>query len=290
MALFSILPAWILAKIYKAKLIYEVKDICPLSLVELGGFKSTHPFIRLMAWFEKFALKKSDVIVSNLQNYGEHIKKDIGLNRNFEWISNGVVLDGLSKIEPLDEKIITKIPKDKFIVGYTGTIGVANAMESFCQSAIKLQDKNDILFVIVGDGKEKQKLFEEYNNLDNILFIDSIPKKQIQSMLKLFDVCYIGLQKENLFKYGVSPNKLFDYMYSGKPIIYAIDSGESNIVKLSNCGLSVEAINPIAIAKGIMDVYNMSQDERDTLGANGKKYVLEHFTYEKLAHKYKELL
>jgi glycosyltransferase involved in cell wall biosynthesis len=290
MAPFPIFPAWILSKIYRAKLIYEVKDIWPLSLIELGGFKVNHPFIKLMSWFEKFALNKSDVIVSNLQNYGEHIKNDIGLNRDFEWISNGVDLDELNQIESLNAKIKNLIPKDKFIVGYTGTVGVANALDSFCQSAIKLQDKNDILFVIVGDGQEKKNLMGKYAKYKNILFIESIPKKQVQSMLSLFDACYIGLQKENLFKYGVSPNKLYDYMYSVKPIIYAIDSGKNNIVDIANCGVSVEAVNIDSISNGIITLYNKSKQERDNLGKNGKDYVLEHFTYEKLAKKYEGLM
>lgn len=105
-------------------------------------------------------------------------------------------------------------------------------------------------------------------------------------MLEKFDTCYIGLKKENLFKYGVSPNKLFDYMYSGKPIVYAIDSGKSNIVQLANAGVSVKSENSVDIKEGILKLYSMSQEERKTLGINAKDYVLEHFTYEKLASKF----
>ncbi len=289
MAPFPILPAWVLSKIYGAKLIYEVKDIWPLSLVALGGFSENHPFIKLMSWFEKFALTKSDVIVSNLQNYGEHIKKDVGLDRDFEWISNGVDLEELKQIEPLSEEIEKQIPKDKFIIGYTGTVGIANALDSFLESAIELQDNEDIVFVIVGDGQEKKRLVEKFDKYNNIAFIDAIAKKQVQSMLKLFNVCYIGLQKENLFKYGVSPNKLFDYMYSEKPILYAIESGK-NIVDVADCGISVEAQNPQAITNGILKLYNMDQEKREQLGQNGKEYVLKHFTYEKLAKRFEGLL
>jgi glycosyltransferase involved in cell wall biosynthesis len=289
MAPFPIFPAWVLSKIYKAKLIYEVKDIWPLSLIELGGFEKSHPFIRLMSWFETFAIKKSDVIVSNLQNYGQHLKDDLKIYKDFTWISNGVDLDELSQIEELNINIKNQIPKEKFIVGYTGTIGVANAMDSFCQTAKILKDNSNIVFAIVGNGQEKDSLIKQYNDLDNILFIDAIPKKQVQSMLGLFDVCYIGLRKENLFKYGVSPNKLFDYMHSSKPIIYAIESGESNIVKLSSCGMSVEAQNPQAIADGVLELFNMKKEQRNKLGKNGKDYVLKYFTYEKLAKKYKKL-
>jgi len=289
MAPFPIFPAWILSKIYKAQLIYEVKDIWPLSLIELGGFSPSHPFIKFMSWFERFALLKSDVIVSNLQNYKEHMQKDLGIQREFEWISNGVDLDELSHIEPLNEQLKQKIPQDKFIVGYTGTVGVANALESFCEAAKILKD-NNILFLIVGDGQEKPSLIEKYRRQKNILFIDAIPKKQVQSMLKLFDACYIGLKKENLFKYGVSPNKLYDYMYSAKPIIYAIDSGSSNIVNSAKCGVSAEAQNPTSIADGIKKLYEMNQDERDKLGKNAKMFILEHFTYDKLAKKYEKLM
>ena len=289
MAPFPIFPAWILSKIYKAQLIYEVKDIWPLSLVELGGFLPSHPFIKFMSWFEKFALLKSDVIVSNLQNYGEHMKKDLNIQREFEWISNGVDLDELSHIEPLQEQLRQKIPQDKFIIGYTGTVGVANALESFCEAS-RILKNNNIVFLIVGDGQEKPSLIEKYKRQKNILFIDAIPKKQVQSMLKLFDVCYIGLKKENLFKYGVSPNKLYDYMYSERPVLYAIDSGSSNIVNSAKCGVSVEAQNSTSIADGIKKLYEMNQDERDKLGKNAKMFILEHFTYDKLAKKYEKLM
>ena len=290
MAPFPVLPAWVLSKLYGAKLIYEVKDIWPLSIIELGGFSPKHPLIRLMRWFERFALNKSDIIVSNLQNYAEHIQKDLGIKREFEWISNGVDLEELVHNEPLQESIKKLIPQDKFIVGYTGTVGVANALESFCEAAQYLEEYEDIVFVIVGGGQNRDALAQKYANRDNILFIDSIAKKEVQSMLALFDLCYIGLRKEKLFRYGVSPNKLFDYMYSAKPILYAIDSGEANIVKTANCGISVEAENPEAIAQGVRMVYTMPQVQREHLGKNGKDYILKHFTYDKLSKKYQKLI
>jgi len=289
MAPFPIFPSWILSKFYSAKLIYEVKDIWPLSLIELGGFSTSHPFIRFMSWFEKFALKKSDVIVSNLQNYGEHIKKDVGLDKDFVWISNGVDLEELQQIEPLTDDIKSKIPNDRFIIGYTGTIGVANDMQSFCEAAVLLKEYKEILFVLVGSGQEKKKLIKNYGNMENIMFIDSIPKRQIQSVLSLFDVCFLGWNKEKLYKYGTSANKLFDYMYSGKPILNAY-CGAGDLVQIANCGVSVEAQNSNAIADGILKLFKMDIASRENLGKNGQKYVLEYFTYEKLGIKLEKLL
>lgn len=288
MAPFLVLPSWCLAKVYGAKFIYEVKDIWPLSLIELGGFSPSHPFIRFMGWFEKFALKKADVVVSNLQNYGEHIRKDVGLSRDFEWISNGVDLEELVDAQALPKNVLDQIPKDKFIIGYTGTIGVANALESFCEAARLLEENENIVFVIVGDGQEKQNLVYNYGDVKNLLFIDSIAKKQVQSMLSLFDVCYIGLRRENLFKYGVSPNKLYDYMYSAKPILYAIESGK-NIVDVAECGVSIESENSQEIVLAIEYLSKLNEKEREKMGENGKKYLLKYFTYDKLSQQYQKL-
>ena len=286
---FSVISSYLLSKKFRSKLIFEVRDIWPLSIIELGNISPNHPLIKMMSWCEKFAVKKADYIVSSLQNYGEHLKQNLHINRNFIWINNGVDIEEMKKIESLPNEIKNKIPTDKFIIGYTGTVGIANALDSFLEAATILQDKEDILFIIVGDGKEKNNLMKKYGNLKNVIFIESIKKQQVQSMLNLFDVCYIGLKRESLFKYGVSSNKLFDYMYRGKPILYAINSGKSNIVDLVECGVSVEAENPKAIVDGIIKLYNMDEKTRKKLGENGKKYVLENFTYEKLAKKYEEL-
>ena len=286
---FFILSSYLLVKKFKSKLIFEVRDIWPLSIVELGNISPNHPFIKMMSWCERFAIKKADQIVSSLQNYGEHLSRDLHIDRDFVWINNGIDLEEMQKIEPLSEEVTAKIPKGKFIVGYTGTVGIANALDSLLEASRIIENYEDIVILIVGDGKEKKRLMEKYGKLNNVLFIDPIKKTQVQSMLKIFDVCYIGLKKENLFRYGVSPNKLFDYMFSAKPIIYAIDSGEHNIVDLANCGISVEAENPKAIADGILQLYHLSEEERKRIGENGKKYVLDNFTYEKLAQKYESL-
>ena len=288
MAPFLVLPAYKLAKKFNAKFIYEVKDIWPLSIVELGSISPNNPLIKAMSWCERFAIDKADTVVSSLQNYGEHLTKDLQIKKDFVWINNGIDLDEMQNIKPLSKEIKNKIPKDKFIVGYTGTIGIANALEFLFEAAKNLQEYKDILFVIVGDGKEKKNLLQNYN-LDNILFIEPIEKSQVQSMLELFDICFIGWNKEKLYRYGISANKIFDYMYSAKPILNAF-SGNRDVVKIANCGITVEAENSHAIKEGVLELFHMNKDERVKLGQNGKKYVLEHFTYEKLAKKFDKLL
>lgn len=278
-----IFPAYFLAKKYNAKLLFEVKDIWPLTLIELGGYSKNNPFIKILSFAESFAIKKSDLILSVLPGYGNYLREK-GFNKDFIYLPNGVSLDEMEKIEPLDNKISDMIPKNKFIVGYAGSIGLANALDSFIDAGILLKDYRDIVLIIVGEGEEKDKLIKKANDYKNIIFLSSIPKRKIQSLLMLFDICFIGWKKQGIYKYGVSPNKIFDYMYVGKPILEAISTEESLVLK-ANCGLQVEAENPKKIAEGILKLYSMSFDKRKILGENGKKYVLENHSYNMLSDK-----
>jgi len=285
---FPILPAYVMCKRFKSKLIYEVKDIWPLTLIELGGFSRNHPLIKIMSFLEKFALKNSDHVVSNLPNYDEHIRAIVN-DKKFEYIPNGIDMMELQNIEPLKDEVIQNIPKNKFIVGYIGTMGVANALDYLIGASKILEHHKDIVFVLVGDGQEKKSLQQQTKNLKNVIFFDSIPKKQVQSILSFFDICYIGWHKKRLYEFGVSANKLFDYMYSGKPILHSIDMKE-DIISEAHCVLSVEAENSQAIADGILQLYKMSENNRKQLGKNGREFVLKHHTYGRLAKKYNELI
>jgi glycosyltransferase involved in cell wall biosynthesis len=288
---FSIITGYKWAKKYKAKLLFEVRDIWPLTLIEIGGYSQNHPFIKLMEWFEKFAYKKAEKVISVLPLAWKHMEKQGMDRKKFVYIPNGIDPEDYNINEPLPKEIEEKIPKGKFIVAYTGTIGKANALEYLIDSAYKLKDYKDIVFLIVGKGMEENNLKNKAKDLglNNVIFLSPVKKTQVQSVLKLIDVCYIGLRNEKIFEFGVSPNKLFDYMYAGKPILYAINSG-NRPVEEANCGISVDAENPDAIANGILKLYNLSQEERKKLGENGKNYVLKYHTYKSIADKFEEII
>jgi glycosyltransferase involved in cell wall biosynthesis len=281
--LHPIVPGKYLANKYRAKLVFEVRDIWPLSAIELGGYSSKHPFIKHLQWLEDFAYKKSDAVVTVLANAYEHMCKRGLPKEKFHYIPNGVSMDELSENEDLSEKTIKQMPKDKFLVGYAGTFGVANALDSFIKAANILKDNSSIAFALVGDGKEKKSLVELAENNQHVYFVDAVAKKQVQSVLKLFDVCYIGLKNDPLFKYGVSPNKLFDYMYAGKPILYAINSGSFQPVADIEAGLNVKSEDPQSIADGVLKLYSLSQEQRKFMGYNAKKYVTKNHDYKNLA-------
>ena len=123
----------------------------------------------------------------------------------------------------------------------------------------------------------------------NVYFLLPINKLAIPNLLKEMDVLYIGLQKQSLFRFGISPNKMFDYMMAAKPIIQAIDAG-NNLVREADCGIDVEPDNVSEISKAILALKSMSEEERRKLGENGKKFVLSNHTYQVLGKRFLDIM
>lgn len=285
-ALITYFGANYLATSFKVPYIFEVRDPWPLTLTEIGGYSKNHPFVRFLQWIEDRAYQKADFVFSNFFNAIEHMQSR-GLNRKkFHWIPNGISLPEVENKEALELSVLNKIPKDKFIVGYTGTLGTANAMNYLINAAEILSAKDAIHFVLVGEGKEEGTLKKIVNEkkLKNVTFISSIPKKQIQTMLEKFDACYIGWQNHKMYRLGIAANKLPEYLYSAKPIIHSY-SGAGDFVQQANAGISVEAENPELIAQAILQLYQLPEHERQEMGKRGKNFVLENLDYMKIAEK-----
>ncbi|WP_250150967.1 glycosyltransferase family 4 protein [Photorhabdus akhurstii] len=271
-----------------AKLVFELHDLWPLSPIELGGMSPKHPFIQLCQFAENAAYKYADVVVSMLPNVQEHTKAHgLGLNK-LHIIPNGVVIDDwVNQLTPLNSLLETLITAEKNkghkIVCYCGAHGRPNALERLLKTASLLHDK-PITFLLVGTGFEKENLIKESESLGihNVIFFEPIPKTQIPTLLNKIDIAYIGLQKQSLFRFGISPNKLIDYMMAGKPILCAIDAGNDPVSEV-NCGITVKSGKPEDIAQALLKLSELSTEELNQMGQKGKIYALENHAYSILA-------
>jgi glycosyltransferase involved in cell wall biosynthesis len=212
-SLFPIVRAKKWAIKFKAQLIFEVRDIWPLTLQNLAGISTVHPLIVFMKWFEKFAYKNCDKIVSVLPGAHLHVKTYGIHEEKITCIPNGIDLEEVEHPEQLDNSVNEKIPFGKFIVGYAGSIGVSNALDSFIEAAVKFNENKEIVFVIFGNGAEKEKLMKKALGCNAILFFEPVKKEQFQSLLNRFDICYIGWKKESLYRFGISANKIFHELH-----------------------------------------------------------------------------
>jgi len=281
-----------ISKLSGAKFIYEVHDLWPLSPMELGNMSKYHPFIVAMQHAENLAYRKADAVVSLLPKTKEHMISK-GLNpKKWHYIPNGFVAKEWKNPTPLNSKTkdnITNIRKQfNTMVAYTGTLGLANALFSFVLAGKQL---NDVAFILVGKGPEKQKLQKliNSNHLTNVFILDSVSKQEIPSLLKHFDMLYIGLQSQPLFRFGISPNKMIDYMMAGKPIIQAIKAG-NNMVEEAQCGIAIEPENSQAIVNTIKTLLSLPKDKIDEMGKNGKNFVLKNHDYSILAKRFETIM
>ena len=290
----DIYPAHRIAKHYHAKLIYEVHDLWPLSPMELGGFSEKHPFIRLMQKAEIDCYKYVDAVVSMLPKAEPHMR-EYGLTKGkFHYVPNGIVLSDWGSPKSISEEhglLLNKLRKEgKFIVGFAGAHGIANSLYAVID-AVAMLGSQDVVLVLVGSGQEKDNLvkYVQKKGIKNIYFLPPINKLEIPLLLKEMDVLYIGLQKQSLFRFGISPNKMFDYMMAEKPIIQAIDAG-NNLVKEANCGIDVEPDNINEISEAILTLKSMSEEKRNILGENGKRFVLANHTYQILGKRFLDIM
>jgi glycosyltransferase involved in cell wall biosynthesis len=285
MPIFPIFTGYLLKVRYKAKaLFFEIRDIWPLTLVLLGNVSKRHLAVKFIGWFEKFGYKNADKIVSLLPNAAEHFEEVADAGSKFVYIPNGLDEDVLVK-DSAPSVDLDRIPSDKFVIGYTGTLGLANALEYFVEAAGLLKDDPRFFFVLVGEGYLKKQLEEVSKDFANIIFLPKVIKNQVASYLEKFDVCFVGRNDSPLFKHGVSANKYFDYMLASKPIL---DSNNliKDPVELSGCGVIVQPESASAIVKGILDIYSMSKEEREKMAALGKDYVQKFHSIKNLSNQY----
>jgi glycosyltransferase involved in cell wall biosynthesis len=268
---------------FKTKFLFEVRDIWPLTLMELLNISKANPLIAYMKIQERFAYREADYIISLLPVAKEYFLQE-GMNKDkFIYLPNGIEIKK-NEDKPLSQKVVAQILKDKFIIAYGGTVGIANNLDYLVDVANLLKGDDVIHFIILGQGGEKKRLQEKVKelHLTNFTFIDPIPKDEVRSFLSYIDVAFISLLPEKLFRFGVSPNKVFDYMYASKPIIWAIKAG-NNLVKEANCGISISLNKPQELKEEILKLERLPKEELIKLGKNGYNFVSQNHSYSKLA-------
>lgn len=288
----SIVPAFfavLLSKTCGAKFILDVRDIWPKTLVQLGGYSETSIPIKLMRWIELFAYRHATAITSNIPLFNEYLKECNYAHKHFTWIPNGVD-SSFKASQKHNDFIRKKCAKNDFIVGYVGTIGLANNLMLLIKAAKILEDIKKIKFAIIGNGNEKDTLvtFVNEQKINNVIFFDSISKEDVPDALSQLDACFIGWKNSSLYNYGIAANKIPEYMISGKPILHSY-SGASDPVHLAQCGITTPADSEYELADAILKIQRMPTKDRQQMGINGLNYAKKNFIYEAAAERMLDL-
>lgn len=285
-------PAKRIARLSKAKLIFEVHDLWPLTPRLIGGFAAWHPMIVSMQWAENYAYRHADAAVSLLPGTEAHMRQHGLAKGKFHYIPNGFATGSEKTAMPdsARKKIAEFSNSFPNTCLYAGGHAVSNALDPLLEAAGRPETVK-VGFILVGNGAEKARLQAKVRQkgLTNVLFVDSIPKTSVPELLSLATMAYIGWQDSPLYAHGTSPNKLFDYMTAGLPVVHSTSS-PFDLVKDANCGISVPAEDVPAIARAIAALVEMSPAQRQFLGANGRRFANANHSYPQLAQKFLDVM
>lgn len=280
---FTIYPGHALAKLKDAYLIYDIRDLWPLTPKLLGNYSERHPFIRMLQAAENFACKKSDLVIA-VQSESKDYLVSKGLERRrFLPVHNGVSSD-IAKRDDINEKIKKKLlaikERNGVIIGYTGALGRANAMDVLINALIYLP--NNIHLVIVGSGPYKNELIAQSRKFDGqVHFIEPIRKSEIAAFLEYVDIAYVGGHNSPLYKYGASLTKVNDYMSAGKPILYGLND-PNNAVTMSGAGKTYKPGCSEDLAKKLLELIDCKESLK-SIGKKGQEWVYKNRNLKKSA-------
>jgi glycosyltransferase involved in cell wall biosynthesis len=287
----DIWPAHRIAKLSSARLVFELHDLWPLTPMELGGMSRWHPFIMVVKAAEDYVYRHADAVVSMLPKVHEHVASHgMPLDR-LHIVPNGVDprewAGALPELDAdVDDTLAALADAGHAIVGYAGTHGISNSLNTFLDAA-RLMREEKVSFVLVGGGPEKAGLQvrARTEQLRNVLFIDPVIKEQVPALLQRFDLAYIGWRRQSLYRFGIAPNKLMDYMMAARPVLHAVEAGNDPVGE-AGCGLTVAPESPDATAQGIRSLLSLSPGERQAMGKRGRDFVMDNLTYPILSKRF----
>lgn len=286
LSIFTIFYGYFLKKRYSSFLVFEIRDIWPLTLIEEGGFSKWHPLSIIIGFVEKFGYKNSDLIVGTMPNLKQHVLNRGVLNKQvfcsplgFE--PNKYVEENLSLNNPFQNLI----PEEKVVIGYAGSMGISNGLDIFIEAIKSMNSNTNIHFLLVGSGDLKEKFQNSLSENTNVTFLPRIEQDHVKYFLNKCDILYLSTQHSKVWDFGQSMNKVVEYMLAAKPII-ATYNGFPSMINEANCGIFLNATKSEELVNTFVKYALMSNSEREAIGKNGRSWIFENRKYNKLAGEY----
>lgn len=287
--IFQAVSAWLVALIRRRPFLLEVRDLWPDFAIEMGVLKNPI-LIKISRWLENFLYARATHLLVNSPAYRDYL------------LNKGIPADKISLIpNGVDPEMFDPEAKGEavrgdwnldghFVVTYAGALGLANDIPTILRAAQRLRDYPDIHFLLVGDGKERAALetLAHQLQLSNVTFTGSRPKSEISAILAASNICTATLQNIPLFK-TTYPNKIFDYMAAGRPVVLAIDGVIRQVIEVANGGVFAPPGDDKALAEAVLWLYCHPADAKK-MGQAARSYVVKHFNRKHHAEEFVELV
>lgn len=286
---FAAAAACVAARVRGARFLYEIRDLWPQTLVDMGALRSGSFTARLLWWIEAALVRRAETVITLLPGMADYLaRRGLPTDRILH-LPNGVRIEAGAAAEappPVLNAIDGLRAGQRFICGYLGAHGRTNGLRVVLGAAAELQRQGQtgIHFVLIGDGPEKHGLISSARaqGLGNVTFLDPVRKVEVPATLRQLDAAILHLTHVDVFRYGISPNKLFDYMAAGLPVVFACRSW-NDPVRDAGAGLSLVPDDPVALAEAIATMAALPVAKRRELGAAGRRYVEAHHDLARLA-------
>jgi glycosyltransferase involved in cell wall biosynthesis len=286
LSIFTVLFGIYLKRKFSARLVFEVRDIWPLTMTEEGGFSRWHPLVLLIGLIEKLGYNHADLIVGTMPKLDMHVRNILGYDRPFLCSPLGFNPGNYQKTTATESNPFSAaFPEGKTIIGYAGSMGITNALEPFIGAIKLLRSNPEIHFMLVGGGDLRPRFEAELAGSSNVTFLPKIPQEEVKYFLEKCNILYLSTKNSRVWEYGQSMNKIVQYMLSGKPIL-ASYSGFPSMINEAGCGRFIPISSPEALRDAILELIALGQDELEKMGEGGRKWVWEHRKYPILAKGY----
>lgn len=287
--LLSLVAGRVIAKLRRAVFVVEVRDLWPEVLVAMGRLTETSRLYRFLRRLERGLYRSADHVVVLAKGSVDAVAANGVPRDRITWIPNS------AEPSDFDPPVARAELKERFglsglVFVYAGAHGQANGLDFVLDAAERIHDDlPDVQFVLVGDGTMKPHLVRNAGNrgLSNVIFLDPIPKSVMPALLGAADVGLHVLADVDLFRYGVSPNKVFDYMAAGLPVVTNTPGEVGDLVERAGAGLATEFGR---VADGIVAMATASSGQREKWGEAGRAYIANHQSRELMAARLEQLL
>ena len=269
----------LLARKYRCRCVVEIADLWPLTLVEYGALKEKQLMTKALYMLEHWIYKKADAVIFTMEGGKQYIidqgwEKDVPLDKIY-YINNGVDLEVYHRQEQENVFHDPELDReDTFKVMYTGSMGQANAMFDILDAAEELKDRADISFLLFGAGylEDDLKKYARKKHLENVSFKGKVDKKYIPNILSKGNLNLMTAPSDKVSDYGLSMNKMFDYMASGKPTVSNIRT-KFDILEETHSGVTVRAGDPDTMAGAVVRFYEMDKKDYEEYCKNAREAV-----------------
>jgi glycosyltransferase involved in cell wall biosynthesis len=290
LSLFTVLNGIRLSRKYRVPLVFEVRDIWPLTMIEEGGFSSRHPLALLMGWIERLGYRKAALTIGTMPNLGPHASRVAGRAVQCNCIPFGFDPEQIAAAEA-SPPVVPRLERtaDQLVVGYAGSMGISNALDTIVECAIRLKDDPRFKFVLLGDGDVRAKLMAMTAECPNVQWVGRVPRGEVVEYLKQCDLLYFAVHDSKVWESGMSLNKLTDYLVAAKPVL-ASYSGFPSILDEAGCGEYLPSRDTDALMLALARYAERPRAELAAMGTAGRAWLFANRTWKTLSKLYGAML